>query len=99
MRSSLILASLSFVTSLAVAQAPARQPADLVVLNGRIYTADGARPLVDAFAVRDGRIVFVGDEMGARALAGANTEVLDLGGRTVIPGMTDAHAHVAGLGS
>ncbi|MHB1298594.1 MAG: amidohydrolase, partial [Gemmatimonadaceae bacterium] len=52
------------------AQAPARQSADLVVLNGRIYTADGARPVVDAMAVRDGRIVFVGDEGGARALVG-----------------------------
>lgn len=85
--------------ALAVAQpAPARAPADLVVLNGRIYTADGARPVVDAIAVRDGRIVFVGDEAGARALVGARTETLDLDGRTMIPGMTDAHAHVAGLG-
>ncbi|MHB1297844.1 MAG: amidohydrolase, partial [Gemmatimonadaceae bacterium] len=72
--------------------------ADLVVLNGRIYTADGARPVVDAMAVRDGRIVFVGDEGGARALVGPRTETLDLDGRTMIPGMTDAHAHVAGLG-
>ena len=91
--------SLAAPFALAVAQpAPARAPADLVVLNGRIYTADGARPVVDAIAVRDGRIVFVGDEAGARALVGARTETLDLDGRTMIPGMTDAHAHVAGLG-
>ncbi len=74
-------------------------PADLVVHNARIYTADGARPVVDAMAVRAGRIVFTGDVAGARALVGAGTRVLDLGGRTVIPGMTDAHAHVAGLGT
>lgn len=73
-------------------------PADLVVLNARVYTADAARPVVDAFAVRAGRIVFVGDVAGARALAGPRTQTLDAGGRTVIPGMTDAHAHVAGLG-
>ena len=74
-------------------------PADLVVLNGRIYTADGARPVVDAMAIRGGRVVFVGNGAGARALIGANTQTLDLGGRTAIPGMTDAHAHVTGLGS
>lgn len=99
--SALLLAAIALVApfALALAQpAPARAPADLVVLNGRIYTADGARPVVDAIAVRDGRIVFVGDEAGARALVGARTETLDLDGRTMIPGMTDAHAHVAGLG-
>ncbi|HET8771619.1 MAG TPA: amidohydrolase family protein [Gemmatimonadaceae bacterium] len=80
------------------AAGPDRAPADLVALNGRIYTADGARPVVQAIAVRDGRIVFAGDERGARALVGPETETLDLAGRTMIPGMTDAHAHVAGLG-
>lgn len=78
---------------------PGRTPADLVVFNGRIYTADGARPVVQAMAVRGGRVVFVGNEAGARALIGSATRTLDLGGRTVIPGMTDAHAHVAGLGA
>jgi predicted amidohydrolase YtcJ len=85
-------------TSLAAQAAPAAARADVIVHNGRIYTADGARPIVDAIAVRDGRVVFAGDAAGARALAGANTRVVDLAGRTVIPGMTDAHAHVLGLG-
>lgn len=80
------------------AQGPTTTPADLVVTNGRIYTADGARPVVDAMAILRGRVVFVGDRAGARALTGPNTRTLDLQGRTVIPGMTDAHAHVAGLG-
>ena len=75
-----------------------QQPADLVVTNGRIYTADGARPVVDAMAIRGGRVVFVGDRAGALALTGTNTRTLDVEGRTVIPGMTDAHAHVTGLG-
>lgn len=72
--------------------------ADLVVTNGRIYTADATRPVVDAMAIRGGRVVFVGDRAGAKALTGAATQVLDLDGQTVIPGMTDAHAHVLGLG-
>lgn len=73
-------------------------PADLVLTNGRIYTVDGSRPVVDAIAVRGGRVVFIGDRAGAAALAGPATRLVDLEGRTVIPGMTDAHAHVAGLG-
>lgn len=90
-----LLAALVIAASSLAAQQP---PADVVVTNGRIYTADGARPVVDAMAIRGGRIVFVGDRAGARALTGANTRTLDLQGRTVIPGMTDAHAHVTGLG-
>jgi predicted amidohydrolase YtcJ len=97
-RSLLAAAAIAFPAA-THSQAPAPAPADLVVTNGRIYTADGARPVVDAFAVRGGRIVFAGDRLGARALTGPNTQVVDLQGRTVIPGMTDAHAHVAGLGA
>lgn len=86
----------------ATAQTPAQgstqRPADVVVLNGRIYTADNTRPIVQAMAIRTGRVVFTGDAAGARALIGPNTRTVDLAGRTVIPGMTDAHAHVVGLG-
>jgi len=81
---------------LALQQQP--PPADLVVLNARIYTADVNRPVVEAFAVRAGRIAFVGSNRGALALVGPRTERLDLAGRTVIPGMVDAHAHLLGLG-
>jgi predicted amidohydrolase YtcJ len=72
--------------------------ADLIVLNARIYTADATRPVAEALAVRDGRIAFVGSARGALALAGPRTERLDAAGRTVIPGMVDAHAHLLGLG-
>ena len=72
-------------------------PADLIVTNARVYTADDARPLVEAFAVRDGRIVFVGSQREATMLKGTSTRVLDAEGRTIIPGMVDAHAHFAGL--
>jgi predicted amidohydrolase YtcJ len=80
------------------AQSTTTTPADVVVVNGRIYTADAARPIVQAMAIRGGRVVFTGDAAGARALVGATTRTVDLEGRTVIPGMTDAHAHVVGLG-
>jgi predicted amidohydrolase YtcJ len=81
------------------AQSPASQgPADLIVTNARIYTVDDSHPVAEAFAVRGGRVAFVGDARGALTLRGPQTRVLDLGGRTVIPGMTDAHGHVAELG-
>ncbi|MFN5600330.1 MAG: amidohydrolase, partial [Gemmatimonas sp.] len=75
---------------------PSAVAADLVVTNARVYTADDARPLVEAFAVRGGRVVFTGSAREAKALTGANTRVVDAGGRTVIPGMVDGHAHFAG---
>lgn len=77
--------------------APPTAPADLIVTNARVYTADDARPLVEAFAVRDGRIAFVGSQREAAVLKGPNTRVVDAGGRTVIPGMVDGHAHFSGL--
>jgi predicted amidohydrolase YtcJ len=78
------------------AQSP--RPADLVVTNARIYTVDDARPVVSAMAVRDGKVQFIGSVREAMALRGAATRIVDVGGRTVIPGMVDAHAHLLGLG-
>ena len=80
------------------AQPAAGGSADLVVLNARIYTVDPSHPVAQAMAVKDGRILFTGSARGARSLAGSSTRTVDLGGRTVIPGMVDAHGHIAGLG-
>lgn len=91
--------SVLFCAASAVAVAQGSSPrADLIVVNARIYTADETRPLVDAMAVGGGRVLFAGNAAGALALKATATRVVDLGGRTVIPGMVDAHGHVAGLG-
>jgi predicted amidohydrolase YtcJ len=92
----LLAAHLLALTPVARAQTP--RPADLVVTNARIYTVDDSRPVVAAMAVRDGKVLFTGSVREAMALRGASTRVVDLGGRTVIPGMVDAHAHLLGLG-
>lgn len=95
--------------TLAVALAPAllppsaaaqraAPPADLIVTHARIYTVDATRPVATALAVRDGRIAFVGSTREALALRGPSTRVLDLPGRTIVPGLVDAHAHLLGLG-
>jgi predicted amidohydrolase YtcJ len=85
--------------SAGIARAQAAPRADLIVTARHIYTVDPARPTVRAFAVRDGRIVFAGSAREAMALRGPATRVLDLGDRTVIPGIVDAHLHLLGLGT
>ena len=82
----------------AEAQSPTSK-ADLILVNGNVYTVDDARPRASAFAVRNGRVVFVGSDREARFLAGPSTRVIDAHGETVIPGMVDAHAHLLGLGT
>lgn len=80
------------------ASAPPENAADIVFLGGPIWTADDSQPNVEAVAVRDGRIVFAGEEAGARALAGEGTEIINLNGAALYPGFTDAHAHLMGIG-
>jgi predicted amidohydrolase YtcJ len=90
--------ALLFLALAAPLAAQTARPADFIVTNARIYTVDDARPVVSAMAVRDGKVLFIGSAREALALKGAATRVADLGGRTVIPGMVDAHAHLLGLG-
>ena len=66
---------------------------DLILYNGLIYTVQPARPHASAVAIRDGRIVAVGDDREILALAGRNTQRTDLERRRVLPGFIDAHAH------
>ncbi len=67
--------------------------ADLLLINGRIYTMDPQCPRASALAVCGGRIRAVGGD-DLRTLAGPGTEVVDLEGRTVLPGLTDSHLHL-----
>src|SRR5215471_18744914 len=94
-RALLALLALLFPTALAAQQ---QQPADLIITNARIYTVDETHPLADAMAIRGGKVQFVGSSGSVMALKGATTRIVDLGGKTVIPGMVDAHGHVDGLG-
>lgn len=88
-----------FITALVLAPSQITvQPADLVFKNGNIYTVNDARPKAEALAVKGDRIVFVGSNGDAQKYIGRNTRVVDLGGKTMVPGMTDAHQHLAGVG-
>ena len=90
-----ILGVLLFLAGPAAAE---ERPADVVLSGGTVITLDEARPRASAVAVRDGRIVAVGGDADVRAFQGPKTRVVDLAGGSVVPGLSDAHVHVEGIG-
>lgn len=74
------------------------EPADRLFLHANIYTANEKQPQAAALAVRGERICFVGTNEEAEAMRGPQTEVIDLQGKTVLPGLTDSHYHIFGVG-
>jgi hypothetical protein len=75
----------------------AADAADLLLLNGYVYTVDEARSVAQAVAVKDGLIQAVGSDAELQALRGPDTEVVDLAGRMLLPGLHDAHIHIFGI--
>ncbi|HSY57479.1 MAG TPA: amidohydrolase family protein, partial [Bradyrhizobium sp.] len=73
-------------------------PADLLLVNGKIVTLDAASQVAEALAVENGRVAATGSSEELRKLAGPATKVIDLGGRTVIPGLIDSHIHAIRAG-
>ncbi len=94
-----MLALLALIVATTAGGAAPDSAATLVILNADIRTAVVERPRARAMAVRGDRILAVGDERTVRAHAGPRTRVVDLRGRTLLPGLIDAHGHVLGLGS
>jgi predicted amidohydrolase YtcJ len=81
-----------------LAQDAAPQVADLMVVNADVVTMDRSLPRVSAFAVKAGRIQALGSMQFLESLRGAETEVVDAGGRTVLPGFVDSHLHLLEYG-
>jgi predicted amidohydrolase YtcJ len=73
-----------------------RRRVDLLLLNGNVYTVNEKAPRAEAIAVREDRIVFVGSNQDVRKFHAART--IDLAGKTVVPGLTDSHCHIFGIG-
>jgi predicted amidohydrolase YtcJ len=104
-RSALRVAAITAVAATAAAcatnpgSAPQATPgaqtanADFVFHNGRVYTVTEAAPWAEAVAVTGNAISYVGDEAGAMALAGPDTQVIDLGGKLLMPGFVEGHIH------
>jgi len=72
--------------------------ADLVVFNGNIYTVNDQVPKAEALAVVNGRIAYVGNNLNAEQWVADTTTIIDLDGKTLIPGFIEAHAHLMGIG-
>jgi antibiotic biosynthesis monooxygenase (ABM) superfamily enzyme len=87
----------AFVRALAILIHPDQgnaMNADLILFNGQFHTVDREKPLASAVAISDGRFVAVGSDAEAMALRGSATQVIDLKGRCVIPGLNDSHLHL-----
>jgi predicted amidohydrolase YtcJ len=76
--------------------AAAQESADLILHNGKVVTVDAKDTIAQAIAIGGGKILAVGDDGAALKLRGPKTEVIDLGGKTVLPGLIDSHVHPMG---
>ena len=87
------------ICSVAAGQGPrgnrghSQQGADTVLRDGYIYTIANGNPVAQALAIKNGEIVYVGTDAGVRHLIGSATDVIDLDGRMVMPGLEDGHIH------
>jgi predicted amidohydrolase YtcJ len=75
-----------------------RTDADLILVNGNVYTVNDKQPHAESIAVKDERVVFVGSNEEAKKFRSDSTPIIDLGGKTVVPGLTDSHCHIFGIG-
>ena len=91
----LTLVSLTVVSlTLALSGAPS-SAAERLIVNAKVYTASATRPYAEAVAIRDSTIVAVGSRAEAARALGNTPEIIDAGGRTLLPGLIDSHVHAA----
>src|SRR5260370_13991429 len=84
---------IAFAACMLSAQALAAGPPTRILVNANIVTMDASDRMAQALAIEGDKIVAVGSDAGVRRLAGPDTSIIDLGGRTVIPGLNDTHIH------
>ena len=75
-----------------------QKSATLLIFGGNIYTVDATRPMVEAVAVKDNTILFAGSLAEAEQYKNDQTQLLDLNGKTMTPGLIEGHGHFMGLG-
>ena len=88
-----------FVLLLTVPASCLAAGADLIIVNANVRTLASAQPRAEAIAVSNGEIIAVGSTKAIRALADADTQVIDAGGKLVLPGFNDAHVHLTAIGN
>jgi predicted amidohydrolase YtcJ len=103
MRNSLLLMAVAVAALVIALQTTSRRggssPADLILVGGSIYTVEADQPRAEAIAVRDGRIVAVGDDGDVARYQGRATAVVDLDGAMLVPGFIDSHTHFDNAGA
>jgi predicted amidohydrolase YtcJ len=98
MKPTVLTAVAALLLAPAVLAADPRPAADLLLVNGKVWTVSAATPEAEAVAVWRDRILAVGTNDAVKALAGPKTRVIDLKGRRVLPGFYDSHVHLLGSG-
>jgi predicted amidohydrolase YtcJ len=83
----------AFVIGFALATSALAQPADLALRGGNVITVDNNWRIAQAIAIKDGRFLAVGDDAAIAGHIGPNTQVIELAGKTVVPGLIDSHLH------
>lgn len=86
------------IVSLVFSCSTGKEPADMVIYGGTIYTVNDQQPTVEAVVVRGGKIEYTGTEEEAREWIGDSTRVIDLQGKTMTPGFIEGHGHLMGVG-
>ena len=94
-----LIVALLLLASVSAKPEAAPEAADAVYKNGNIYTVNERQPHAEAIAVKAGKIIFVGSNKDVKAYEGKGTPVVDLKGATAVPGLTDSHYHLAGVGA
>lgn len=72
--------------------------ADLILLNANVYTMDDSNPMVSAIAIKEDTFLYVGSKEEAKTFETSETKILDLKGKTIVPGLIEGHAHIMGVG-
>ena len=90
--------SLLLLTILFVVSCQTENPADLILLNGKVYTVNDANQVVEGVAVKDGKIFAVGTSEEISKFQGEATKIIDLEGKAAYPGFVEGHAHIMGVG-
>src|SRR5687768_15109187 len=84
-----------FALALSACTTASQDRIDLILTGGKIFTADPQHPAAEAVAITGERIAAVGTAAQIATLASSNTRIIDLGGKTVVPGFNDAHFHTS----
>ncbi|MCF8341675.1 MAG: amidohydrolase [Chitinophagaceae bacterium] len=88
-----------FVFLLIIVGTTFAQDADIVIKNANIYTVNKNQPQAQTIALRDDKIIYVGNEQGVKYHIGSKTEIIDAKGKTVLPGFIEGHGHIHGMGA